>query len=211
MNEDNDALKLAKIVLKNMEEKYNPIIFYGETGIGKTHLIQAIGNELKNNGLVIYVTAEEFARDFFEACLNNSIKEYRNKYMNLNVLLIDDIQFFQNMRGATDEFMNIFDFLYNSNIQMIFTSNKPISKLKNFSERMVSRLSCGLSINIPPYDLEGKYLILRNILKKEGISIKEDVIEDIVNNAKDDIRFLLSEILKIKSYNEISKEKGNVT
>ena len=203
--EDNIILQAAKFISKNQGTKYNPITFQGEYGTGKTHLVQAIGNELNNTGLVIYNTPYEFTNEFIGSIANNCREDYINKYRNenLNALIIDDIQFFRH--SPAEELMYTCDSLYNKNVQVIFTSDRPISKIKTFSKRLISRLNSGLVINIPTYDLEEKYIILRNILHKKGISIDENIMDDIVNNTNNDIRLMISKILSIEFFENLSE------
>jgi chromosomal replication initiator protein len=192
--EDNQALNIAKIIAKKSGRQYNPVLFYGKTGTGKTHLIQAIGNELKKEFDVIYTIAEIFVEEFVGAIIDNKLKNFREKYCNANVLLIDDIQFLKNKLATTEELSLIFDILYNKNIQMVFTCDKPIAELIGINDRMISRITGGLSVCMPTYNFNSKCEMVKFISKAIGILIEPDGIEKIANDTGDDLRYIYSSL-----------------
>lgn len=153
---NNPVLNLARKIVEEPCGMYNPVIFCGETGTGKTHLLKAIGNELKNKLAVIYTTVENFSSEFIEAIQDEKVKEFENKFCNIGILLVDDIQYLQGRQDTTKEFCYIFYRLYNKNIQMIFTCDRSISKLTQISDRMLAGFDAGLTIKMPAYGFENK-------------------------------------------------------
>jgi chromosomal replication initiator protein len=153
---NNPALNLAKKIVTEPCGMYNPVIFCGETGTGKTHLLQAIGNELKNKLAVIYTTVENFSSEFIEAIQTGKVKRFEKKILNAGILLVDGIQYLQGRQDTTKEFCYIFYRLHNKNIQMTFTCDRSISKLTQISDRMIAGFDAGLTIEMPVYGFENK-------------------------------------------------------
>jgi chromosomal replication initiator protein len=193
-NEANQALNTAKIIVEKPGTRYNPVLYYGKVGTGKTHLLQAIGNELKKQFDVIYTTAELFLEEYIEALHEDRLKDFKEKYRNANVLLIDDIQILQNKRGTTEELSSIFDILYNENIQMVFTCDKPMSELIGINERMISRLTGGLTVQMPAYNFDAKCEMIKSIAKAKDILIEQDLVEKIATSTGDDLRYIYSSL-----------------
>ena len=152
---------------------YNPLFIYGGVGLGKTHLMEAIGNAMskkKQNVVIKYVPSETFTNDFVKAIQNNTQEEFRNKYRNVDLLLVDDIQFFADKEGTQEEFFHTFNALYDSEKQIVLTSDKLPSEIPKLQERLVSRFQWGLSVDIEAPDLETRLAILKRKAESRGLS-----------------------------------------
>lgn len=192
---------------------YNPLFIYGNSGLGKTHLMHAIGNKIIHNNpnlKVLYVTSEHFTNDFINALKEKKMSEFKRNYRTVDVLLIDDIQFLHNKEGIQEEFFHTFNDLYNLNKQIVITSDRKPSELKNLEERLVTRFSQGLPIDINVPNFETRVAILKKKVEIQGISINEDVLLYIADRIKSNIRELEGALLKIISISEISHREINV-
>ena len=175
VNGDNSefAYKAALAVAKEPGKKFNPILLYGGSGLGKTHLMNSIGNYIYNNGgeklKICYVSAENFGNDFTSSLTSKKTNEFKNKYRNLDVLLLDDIHFFQGKEGMQNELFYTFEALSQKNAQMVFTCDRPIKETKNMADRLVSRLSNGLCIDLQPPNYETRFAILKKKLQLQKL------------------------------------------
>ncbi len=175
------------------ETAFNPLVLYGGVGLGKTHLIQAIGNHVSRNNpgkRVYYVSSEKFTIDFVEAIERNSTIEFSNFYRSMDVLIVDDIQFFSGKERTQDTFFHTFNTLHQLKKQIILSSDRPPRDLVGLDERLISRFQCGLTVDIQPPDLETRIAILRKKAENDHIEIPQDVIEFIASNVKSNIREL---------------------
>lgn len=174
--------------------KINPLFIYGGTGLGKTHLLHAIGNFLSKTRpelKVIYVTCEKFTNDYIESLRsggNDYNSKFREKYRNLDVLMIDDIQFISKRTGTQEEFFHTFNDLHNNNKQIIIASDRPPKEISTLEERLVSRFSMGLIQDVQSPDLETRIAILRKKAEEEKYSVDDDVINFIAENCDTNIR-----------------------
>ncbi|MEL3901839.1 MAG: chromosomal replication initiator protein DnaA [Treponema phagedenis] len=207
----NAALSVAKFPGKN----YNPLLILGGVGLGKTHLMQAIGNEIyRTTDLnIIYVTAESFSNEFISALGSKKTQEFKNKYRKADVLLIDDIHFFQNKDGLQEELFHTFNALYESGRQIVFTCDRPIKELKNFSERLKSRCTRGLNVDLTMPSFETRCAILIKKLEiynksnpDKNIKISDEIIHLIAQNVFSNVRDLEGCLTKIIAFTEISGE-----
>jgi chromosomal replication initiator protein len=209
---DNLAFVAAKTIVEKPGSEYNPVIFYGDYGTGKTHLLQAIGNKLKKHYDVIYSTAEMFVCEYVEAIRNSEVNNLREKYGKASVVLIDGIQLFQHKDRVTEEFCVIFDILYDKNIQIVLTCDRPPLELIGISAKMFSRIKGGLILNVSSLDFEIKCEIIKNIAAIKNIPIKKEQIENIANNMNNDIREIHSKIaimqLNLEQKKYINKING---
>ncbi|MGI5172681.1 chromosomal replication initiator protein DnaA [Treponema sp. OMZ 840] len=214
MGENNSfAYNAAVVISKNPGRAYNPVLIYGGVGLGKTHLIQAIGNAMHNAGAskVIYITAENFTNEFIQSLNDKTTQKFKNKYRSADVLLIDDIHFLQNKEGTQEELFYTFDTLYNSYRQIVFTCDRPISELKNLTERLRSRFERGLNVDLQPPKYETRRAILekklehiRTVMSEKVISlIPNEVIDLIAKNVETNVRDLESCLTKIIAYAEL--------
>ena len=185
------------------------MLIYGGVGLGKTHLMESIGNAIyKNNqNNVIYVTAETFTNEFIQAINTNSANKFKNKYRNTDVLLLDDIHFLMGKRETQEELFNTFEALYNSNKQLVFTCDRPVTELKDMNERLVSRFGRGLSVDLQAPQYETRLAILQKKAENENIKIKQEVIELIAKNVCSNVRDLEAALTKIKAFSELMEEE----
>lgn len=209
----NYAYSAAIEVAKNPGKKFNPILFYGSSGLGKTHLMQSIGNYLydKNSKLKIcYVSAENFGNDFTSSLASKKTNEFKNKYRNLDVLLLDDIHFLQGKEGMQSELFYTFEALYQKNAQMVFTCDRPIKEIKNMTDRLVSRLSHGLCIDLKPPNFETRTAILQKKLQTLGKTLDSKIIEYVAKNVETNVRDLESALQNILGYAELIGHEPNI-
>jgi chromosomal replication initiator protein len=201
------AASVAMAVSKNLGGSYNPLLIYGGVGLGKTHLMQAIGNEVCKNSdsKIICITAENFMNEFIESISDKrSAALFRNKYRHVDLLMIDDIHSFKkDARTTLDELFNTYEALYSAKKQMIFTCDRPVSELKNFTDRLINRIGQGLPIDLQPPDYETRCAILKSKIKKPGI-IPDEVVVLIAKNVTSNVRDLEAALNRLFSYTEFS-------
>lgn len=179
---------------------FNPLFIYGGVGLGKTHLIQAVGNktlELNSDKKVIYLSSDTFTVDFVEAIQSNKINDFSNLYRGMDVLIIDDIQFLIGKEKTQDLFFHIFNTLHQSGRQIILSSDKPPKELKGLDERLISRFQWGLSADIQPPELETRIAILKRKSNDYGMAISSEILEYIASNITNNIRELEGCLIKI--------------
>jgi chromosomal replication initiator protein len=172
---------------------FNPLVLYGGTGLGKTHLIQAIGNHVLANGKakrVIYVSSEKFTIEFVDAIQSDRINDFHNFYRSMDVLIVDDIQFFSGKEKTQDSFFHTFNELHQIGKQIVLSSDRPPKELKGLDDRLISRFQWGLTADIQPPDLETRIAILRKKSEDDGIDLPQDVVEFIAANVTSNIREL---------------------
>ncbi len=175
------------------ETAFNPLVLYGGVGLGKTHLIQAIGNYVSMNNpgkRVYYVSSEKFTIDFVDAIEKNNTIDFSNFYRSMDVLIVDDIQFFSGKERTQDTFFHTFNTLHQLKKQIILSSDRPPKDLVGLDERLISRFQCGLTVDVQPPDLETRIAILRKKAEGDHIDIPQEVIEFIASNVKSNIREL---------------------
>ena len=208
------AYNAAIAVANEPGKKYNPILFYGGSGLGKTHLMQAIGNYIYHNGgeklKICYVSAENFGNDFTASLISKKPNDFKNKYRNLDVLLLDDIHFLQNKDGMQMELFYTFEALSQKNAQMVFTCDRPIREIKNMADRLVSRLSNGLCIDLQPPDYETRYAILQKKIELQHRTLEPEIIDFIAKNVETNVRELESALDKVLGYEELIGKKLNI-
>lgn len=195
-NSNKYAHAVSVAVAESPGDIYNPLFIYGGSGLGKTHLMQAIGvHIIRNNpaAKVLYVSSEMFTNELITAINDGKTRTFRNKYRKLDVLLIDDIQFLQGKEATQEEFFHTFESLYQNNKQIVITSDCPPGSLKGLDERLRTRFSWNMIADIQPPDYETRVAILRNMAEKSDIKIDgevSDVLNLIANQVKDNIREL---------------------
>ena len=201
------AYNAALAISKNPGKAYNPVLIYGGVGLGKTHLMQAIGNEIysKSNGKskIIYITAENFTNEFTHSILTNKMTDFKSKYRKADVLLIDDIHFFKSKDGTQEELFHTFDALYNSNKQLVFTCDRPLAEIKNISDRLRSRFERGLNVDLAPPDFETRQAILEKKLEGKNVRIPKEVLQLIAKNVSSNVRDLEAALTKLCAYSEL--------
>ena len=195
------AKNAAQAVAKSPgEPRFNPLIIYGGVGLGKTHLLHAIGNKaLKKepNSNVVLVTSEQFTLDFVNSLRKNKTIEFTNTYRKANVLLIDDIQFFRGKEQTQEQFFHTFNELYQSGRQIVMTSDRFPSEMKGLQDRLISRFQSGLSVDVQPPDFEIRVAILLEKSEQNGLNLQYEAIEFIARHVKNNIRDLEGAIIRI--------------
>lgn len=189
---------------------YNPLFIYGGAGLGKTHLMHAIGNHIlsrKPNTKITYVSSETFTNEMIDAIRDGTNKEFRDRYRKVDVLLIDDIQFLSKKEGTQEEFFHTFNTLYEANKQIIISSDRPPNEIPKLEERLRTRFSMGLATDIQPPDLETRIAILRKKAQAENLVIPDDVYDYIAENIRSNIRELEGVLVRLSAYSGLSKRK----
>ncbi len=183
----------AQAVIKKPGIMYNPLYIYGSTGHGKTHLIQAVGNYIKSsnpNKKVYYMTSEQFGQEWMNALQNNKIAIFKDKYRKYDVFIVDDIQFFSDKQKLQEEIFHVFNALYDNNKQIIFSSDKHPYFITGLEERLKSRLSAGMTVDIPTPDKESRVAIIGAKAKQQGINLSGEIIEYLAHTINGNIRDL---------------------
>ena len=210
---NNLAHAASLAVAESPGEIYNPLFIYGGVGLGKTHLMHSVANFImKNNpnAKILYVTSEKFTNELIDAIRNKnniSTTEFREKYRNNDVLLIDDIQFIIGKESTQEQFFHTFNTLYESKKQIIISSDKPPKDIETLEERLRSRFEWGLTVDIQPPDYETRMAILRKKEELEGYNIDNEVIKYIASNIKSNIRELEGALTKIVAFSKLGNSK----
>jgi chromosomal replication initiator protein len=183
---------------------YNPLFIYGSTGLGKTHLIQAICHHIKNKSegkaKIHYLPSEKFTNELIDAIQHKSTAAFRQRYRNADVLVIDDVHFFAGRDSTQEEFFNTFNTLYDAHKQIILSSDRPPKEIADLQERLVSRFGWGLTVDIQPPDLETRVAILKKKIEREPVSVSDDVIFFIAQLIKTNIRDLEGALVRVMAY-----------
>lgn len=201
-------------VAEEPSSAYNPLFLYGGAGLGKTHLMQAIAHHIITHNpdlKVLYVSSETFTNEVIEAIRNNKSEELRAKYRNQDVLLIDDIQFVIGKDSTQTEFFNTFNDLYNSNKQIIISSDKPPKEIETLEERMRTRLEWGVPVDIHAPDYETRMAILKRKAEMDHIIIADEILDYIAQNVVSNIRELEGALNKISVYTRLENHKEELT
>jgi chromosomal replication initiator protein len=192
-------------VAERPAQAYNPLFLYGGVGLGKTHLLHAIGNYCLNRNLnVLYVTSEEFTNDLINAIRSHTTQAFREKYRQIDVLLIDDIQFIVGKESTQEEFFHTFNSLHGQDKQIVITSDRPPKALVTLEERLRSRFECGLAADIQPPDFETRVAILRIKLERLGRIIPADIVETIARRVQSNIRELEGSLTRVLALADLS-------
>lgn len=185
---------------------YNPLFIYGGVGLGKTHLMHAVGHYVqqhKENANVMYLSSEKFTNEFISSIRDNKSEEFRAKYRNVDVLLIDDIQFLAGKEGTQEEFFHTFNTLYDEQKQIIISSDRPPKEIPTLEDRLRSRFEWGLITDITPPDLETRIAILRKKAKADGLDIPNEVMLYIANQIDSNIRELEGALIRVVAYSSL--------
>lgn len=189
---------------------FNPLVIYGNVGLGKTHLAQAIGNEVKINQPeknVLFVTSEKFANQMIQSIKNGAVNEFVNFYQMIDVLIVDDIQFLANKVKTQEIFFHIFNQLHQNGKQIILTSDRAPKDLDGMEERMTSRFKWGLSADLQAPDIETRIAILESKMTREGIELDDDVVEFICYNIKNNIRELEGVLVSLAAQSSLNNRQ----
>jgi len=202
------AFLSAKAVSEQLGKIYNPLFIYGPTGLGKTHLLQSVGNFCLNGGkMVICVTSEQFITDFTYNLNNHSMERFREKYRNCDVLLIDDVQFLGKTDKIQEEFFHTFNELHAKNGQIVMTSDRQPKLLKGFEDRLRTRFEWGIIADITPPELDTKIAIIKKKCEFDKIYLGTDVINYIATNMGDNIREIESAIINLNAYARLMRQE----
>lgn len=195
----------SQAVAENPAEAYNPLFLYGGVGLGKTHLLQAIGNHIRDKGQnVLYVSSEEFTNDLINAIRAHNTEEFRKKYRFIEVLLVDDIQFIAGKESTQEEFFHTFNTLHAQNKQIVISSDRPPKAMTTLEERLRSRFEWGLTVDVQPPELETRIAILRAKAESANRNVSYDILEYIAQKIQWNIRELEGALTKVLAYSDFS-------
>ena len=197
------AANAALAISKNPGTAYNPFLIYGGVGLGKTHLMQSIGNRVwaeAGKAKIICVTAEAFMNEFIQSIHDKTGHNFKNKYRQADILLVDDIQFLEKKMGLQEELFHTFNALYDANKQMVFTCDRPVSELKNLEERWRSRFERCLNVDLQPPNYETRCAILRKKAESFRLSVPDEVTNIIAKNISTNVRDLEAALMKLDAY-----------
>jgi chromosomal replication initiator protein len=210
----NRMARAASLHVANMPGAlYNPLFIYGGVGLGKTHLMHAIGNQLLSQrplAKVLYIHAEQFVSDVVRAYQRKTFDEFKNRYHNLDLLLIDDVQFFANKERTQEEFFNAFEALLTKKSHIVMTSDTYPKGLHNIHERLVSRFDAGLTVALEPPELELRVAILINKTQAEGLVMPEDVAFFVAKNVRSNVRELEGALRKILAFSKFNQKEISI-
>jgi len=207
------AANAAMAIANNPGTTYNPCLIYGGVGLGKTHLLQSIGNLVWQRNAehrIVYVTAEDFTNEFIRSIQENRTHHFKNKYRNADVLLIDDIHFLQKKNETQEELFHTFNALFDAKKQMVFTSDRPVSEIKDITERLQNRFTRGLTVDLQPPQMETAVAILKKKAEKTGILVPNDVINLICQKITTNVRDLEAALTRIIAYAELVNKEVTV-
>lgn len=200
---NNFAHAAALAVAQAPGKSYNPLFLYGGVGLGKTHLLHAIGQYVaahKKGARVAYLSSEKFTNEYIDAIQNNQLVRFRKKYRQSEVLLIDDIQFLSGKERIQEEFFHTFNALHEAHHQIVLTCDRPAVEIQNLEQRLVSRFEWGLVTDLQPPDVETRVAILRKKEKSMGIKLPDEIIDFLANRIRLNIRRLEGALIRVASY-----------
>jgi chromosomal replication initiator protein len=203
----------AVAVAEQPARAYNPLFIYGDSGLGKTHLLHAIGHYNKalfRGARIRYISSEEFTNEFINSIRDDRNDAFQSRYRNVDMLLVDDIQFLSGKVQTQEEFFHTFNTLHNANKQIVVTSDLPPKKLPDFEERMRSRFEWGLITDIQPPDLETRIAILRKKRQQEAFEVPEEDLEYIASRISSNIRELEGALIRVKAYANLNRSPVNL-
>jgi chromosomal replication initiator protein len=212
-NNNNFAHAAAFAVAQSPGKSYNPLFLYGGVGLGKTHLLHAIGQYVvshRRGARVSYVSSEKFTNEYIDGIQNNQLVRFRKKYRQTDVLLIDDIQFLAGKERIQEEFFHTFNALHESHKQIVLTCDRPASEIQNLEQRLVSRFEWGLVTDLQPPDVEMRLAILHKKAQLMGVTLPDDVMNFLANRIRSNIRRLEGALIRVASYASLTGKKLNV-
>lgn len=212
-NNNNFACAAAKAVAEAPGKSYNPLFLYGGVGLGKTHLLHAIGQHVaasRKGARVGYVSSEKFTNEYIDGIQNNQLVRFRKRYRQMDVLLIDDIQFLAGKERIQEEFFHTFNALHEAHKQIVLTCDRPASEIQGLEHRLVSRFEWGLVTDLQPPDIEMRLAILQKKAQIMGVVLPEDIINFLANRIRTNIRRLEGALIRVASYASLTGKKLNV-
>ncbi len=203
----------ALAVAQSPARAYNPLFMYGGVGLGKTHLMQAIGHHVlrNSNAKICYLSSETFTNEYIDALQNKALVQFRKKYRGVDLLLIDDIHFLAGKERMQEEFFHTFNVLFDAHKQIVMTSDRPASEIQGLEQRLVSRFEWGLVTELQPPDLETRIAILRNKQAQGGLNLSDEVILFIAKSVRSNIRRLEGALIRATSYASLIGRPVTVT
>ena len=201
------AQAAARAIIKHQGNLYNPLFIYGGVGLGKTHLLQAVGNDLMKNSpnkKVKYISSEKFTSEMIDAISNKGMEDFKKKYHKIDTLIIDDIQFIAGKEKTQEEFFNTFNALYQKNKQIIISSDRPPKAISTLEERLRSRFEGGMIADISQPDMETRLAILKNKIEEKKIKISDDVITYVATHIQNNIRELEGALNRIIAFSQVN-------
>ncbi len=211
---NNHAHAAAQAVSAAPGKSYNPLFVHGGVGLGKTHLLHAIGQQVgatKKGARITYLSAEKFTNEYIDSLQNNNLVKFRRKYRQSDVLLIDDIQFLAGKERIQEEFFHTFNALHEAHKQIVLTSDRPASEIQSLEQRLVSRFEWGLVTEMQPPDVETRLAILRKKEKAMGVELPEDIMNFLANRIRTNIRRLEGALIRVASFASLTGKKLNVS
>ena len=212
-NNNNFAYAAALAVAQAPGKSYNPLFLYGGVGLGKTHLLHAIGHHVtanKKGARVAYVSSEKFTNEYIDGIQNNQLVKFRKKYRQTDVLLIDDIQFLAGKERIQEEFFHTFNALHEGHKQIVLTCDRPASEIQNLEHRLVSRFEWGLVTDLQPPDVEMRLAILHKKAQLMGVELPDDIINFLANRIRTNIRRLEGALIRVASFAALTGKKLSV-
>jgi chromosomal replication initiator protein len=212
-NNNNFSYAAALAVAQAPGKSYNPLFLYGGVGLGKTHLLHAIGQHVvgnKKGARVAYLSSEKFTNEYIDAIQNNLLVKFRKKYRQTDVLLIDDIQFLAGKERIQEEFFHTFNALHESHKQIVLTCDRPASEIQNLEHRLVSRFEWGLVTDLQPPDIEMRLAILNKKAQIMGVTLPEEIMNFLANRIRTNIRRLEGALIRVASYASLTGKKLSI-
>ncbi|HEV2209847.1 MAG TPA: chromosomal replication initiator protein DnaA [Verrucomicrobiae bacterium] len=209
-NNNNFAYAAALAVAQAPGKSYNPLFLYGGVGLGKTHLLHAIGQYVfshKKGARVAYLSSEKFTNEYIDGIQNNQLAKFRKKYRQTDVLLIDDIQFLAGKERIQEEFFHTFNALHEAHKQIVLTCDRPASEIQNLEQRLVSRFEWGLVTDLQPPDVEMRLAILNKKAQLMGVQLPDEVLNFLANRIRTNIRRLEGALIRVASYAALTGKK----
>ncbi len=207
------AYAACQAVCTNPGTKYNPLFIYGDSGLGKTHLIQAVGNEinkLNDRAKIVYVASEQFVQEFLDSIRYKKISDFTAHYRSADVLIVDDIQFFAGKEKTQEEFFHTFNALRQADKQIIISSDKPPKSIPNLEDRLRSRFEWGMSVDISAPDFETRCAIIQNKANNHGLELDQDLVEFLSKRVQTNVRELEGELNQLLAFCEMRNLSPNI-